>query len=249
MNQKLTLILVVLLALAAFSAGIFWTRLQTLEKKQEVETSQLTPSSQAQPLSLDNLKKYALELGLETEKFNTCLDEGGQKKNVQEDIAQGESLGVRGTPAFFVNGRFLGGAFSFLYFREIIDKELSGKGSTNLGDYSLGLQEAAKKGSFNPKPVKVEIGEDNPVKGPSSAKITLVEFSDFQCPFCLQALPTVKQILQAYPNDVRFVYEQFPLVSLHAFAQKAAEASLCAQEQGKFWEYHDKLFQSQGTGQ
>src|SRR3989338_11114828 len=82
------------------------------------------------------------------------------------------------------------------------------------------------------------------VKGSVNAKVTIIEHSDFQCPFCGRAAPTVKQVLAAYPNDVKLVYRHFPLPS-HSQAQKAAEASECAAQQGNFWEYHDKLFENQ----
>lgn len=242
-------ILVVLLAVAAFFAGAFFTKIQYLEKG-KVQPTQVTPTSApASPLSVENLKKYALELGLNTKEFNECLDKGTHQENVKDDFSYGGSLGVAGTPAFFINGRLLGGAFPFESFKEIIDKELEGKGSDKVTAYSSALQEAATRGAFKPKAVEVKIKEKDPVKGPEGAKVTIVEFSDFQCPFCARASATVKQVLETYKDQVRLVYKQFPLTSLHPFAQKAAEASLCAQDQGKFWEYHDKLFQVQGQEQ
>ncbi|KKS64312.1 MAG: hypothetical protein UY14_C0040G0007 [Parcubacteria group bacterium GW2011_GWA1_47_9] len=86
-------------------------------------------------------------------------------------------------------------------------------------------------------------GEDH-IRGNFSAPVTLVEFSDFQCPFCERIGPTVNKILNDYPDEVRLVYKNFPL-SFHQYGQQAAEASECASEQGKFWEYHDKLFANQ----
>ncbi len=83
---------------------------------------------------------------------------------------------------------------------------------------------------------------DDHVRGKATAKVTLIEYSDFQCPYCAKHEDTLKQILAKYPNDVRLVYRHFPLSSLHPFAEKAAEASECANAQGKFWEMHDKLF-------
>lgn len=80
--------------------------------------------------------------------------------------------------------------------------------------------------------------------GPADAKVTLVEFSDFQCPFCSRAADTVHKIREKYGDKVHFVFRQFPL-SFHQNAHVAAEASLAARAQGKFWEFHDKLFSDQ----
>jgi len=86
--------------------------------------------------------------------------------------------------------------------------------------------------------------DDDPSIGPANAPVTIIEFSDFQCPFCARAEPTVNQILSTYKDKVRLVYRDFPL-SFHQYAQKSAEASECSDEQGKFWEYHDLLFEKQ----
>ena len=251
MNQKnlTTPILVVLLVVAAFLVGTLWTKNQSLEKGQPAGAGTPTAGQVVSPLSVENLKKYAKDLGLDAKKFDNCLDKDTKKAQVEADTTLANSLNVRGTPGFFVNGRFLGGAFPFDLFKEIIDKELAGKGTDNIKDYSTALQDAAKEGAFNPKPVKVEVKEGDLVKGPAEAKATMVEFSDFQCPFCVRASTTVKQIMDAYGNDVRLVFKNLPLVQIHPFAQKAAEASLCAAEQGKFWEYHDQLFSVQSASQ
>jgi protein-disulfide isomerase len=84
---------------------------------------------------------------------------------------------------------------------------------------------------------------DGPAKGPAAAPIQLIEFSDFQCPYCQRANPTVDQVLSTYGDRIHFVYRHFPLPN-HPNALPAAEASQCAAEQGKFWPYHDKLFAS-----
>lgn len=81
-----------------------------------------------------------------------------------------------------------------------------------------------------------------PARGPDSAKVTVVEFSDFHCPYCKRVQPTLTQLLAKYPKDVRLVYKHMPLDQLHPQARRAAEASWCAQQQGKFWEYHDVLY-------
>ncbi len=81
-----------------------------------------------------------------------------------------------------------------------------------------------------------------PSRGPENAKVTVVEFSDFHCPFCKRVQPTLVQLMAKYPKDVRLVYKHMPLDQLHPQARRAAEASWCAQQQGKFWEYHDVLY-------
>lgn len=93
----------------------------------------------------------------------------------------------------------------------------------------------------NPQTV---IGE-SPTTGSTQSKILLVEFSDFQCPYCAEAHKTLKELLAKYPDKVRLVYKNLPLISIHAEALPAATAAWAAYQQGKFWEYHDALFTNQ----
>lgn len=85
-----------------------------------------------------------------------------------------------------------------------------------------------------------------PMKGNPNAKVTIVEFSDFECPYCSKAIPKVEEILAAYPNDVKFYFLHYPL-SFHKSAMPAASASYCAHQQQKFWPMHDKLFGNQAS--
>jgi protein-disulfide isomerase len=120
----------------------------------------------------------------------------------------------------------------------------SGSGSGNGGG-----------GSPTPTPtgaaIKISLDDDSPFLGDSDAKISVIEFSDFQCPFCARAATgTVSELKNSdlfKDGEINFVFRHFPLSSIHPYAQKSAEASECANRQGKFWEYHDALFLNQNA--
>ncbi len=97
-----------------------------------------------------------------------------------------------------------------------------------------------------PKLPKVDliVNDDDPTIGPKNAPITIVEFADYQCPFCQKALPTVKEVLAKYKDKVRFVFKNYPLTQIHPQAVSAAVAAECAKEQNKFWEMHEQLFEN-----
>lgn len=94
---------------------------------------------------------------------------------------------------------------------------------------------------LDPPRVTVTVNDEDPSMGPLTAPITIVEYSDFQCPFCARAVPTLKQVVETFGDQVRLVYKDFPLPS-HPLAPKAAEAAHCAGDQGKYWEMHDLMF-------
>jgi len=96
------------------------------------------------------------------------------------------------------------------------------------------------------EPLRLEVASEGfPSMGPADAPVTIVEFSDFQCPYCSRVLPTLEKVNEEYGDKVRIVFRQFPLLNIHPQAQKAAEASLCAFDQEKFWEMHDAMFADQ----
>ncbi|HUA17448.1 MAG TPA: thioredoxin domain-containing protein [Bryobacteraceae bacterium] len=113
------------------------------------------------------------------------------------------------------------------------------------------LLEISKLMDASPKAHRPKMLEDpvsipvagSPVRGPADARITLIEFSDFECPYCSAAVKEVDAVMAAYPKDIRLIYKQFPLET-HPHAQMAAEASLAANEQGKFWEMYEILFKN-----
>lgn len=175
------------------------------------------------------LKDAAKKISLDTNKFNSCLDSGEKAKLVQNDLDDGTKVGVNGTPAFFINGRLLSGAVPFEQFKAIIDEEISGAAPASVIRANVGVG-------------------DLPIMGNANAKLTLVEFSDYQCPFCGRHFTqTEGQLKKDYidTGKVKFYYRDFPLSQIHPGAQKAAEAARCAGDQGKYWEYHDLVFQNQ----
>lgn len=240
---KPQMVLVGLLMVASFLLGSLYTKVQYLEKG-GAPTAGGAVKSKYKSFD-DAMGALAKEVKLDAKKLVACMNSGEKKSAVDADTAAGTTLGINGTPGFFINGRLLGGAFPYESFKEVIDKELAGTATDVMTDYSQALQDAGKQGAFDPKPRVVTFAETDSSRGPKDAKITIVEFSDFQCPYCSRAFPTIEQVMKDYNGKVRLVFKHFPLISIHPHAQKAAEAAECAKAQGKFWEFHDKLFTAQ----
>jgi protein-disulfide isomerase len=230
---------------AAHQQGKFWQMHEILFKHQ-------------QALSAADLEKYAQEIGLNVTKFKAALADKKTAERVEADAAMGNKIGARGTPAFFINGHFLSGAQPFERFKSVIDEELKKaeamvKKGTPKGKIYAALMKDAKTevgggapaGGQAPSgpPKKVDVG-NAPVRGPKNAPITVVLFSDFQCPFCSRVEPVLVELEKAYPHKVRVAWKNFPL-AFHSNAKPAAEAALAAKEQGKFWEMHEILFKNQ----
>lgn len=94
------------------------------------------------------------------------------------------------------------------------------------------------------EPPRIDVAADGPGIGPENAPVTIIEFSDYQCPFCKRAEPTLQQVVARYPDKVRIVYRHFPLDSIHPLARPAAEAAACAGDQDKFWEFHALIWEA-----
>lgn len=111
-------------------------------------------------------------------------------------------------------------------------------------DEFFGALEEKYKVDISLEPLREEVAATGASKGPANAPVTIVEFSEFECPFCSRVNPTLDQVREKYGDKVRIVFRHFPL-PFHQNAQKASEASLCAADQGKFWELHDAMFANQ----
>jgi protein-disulfide isomerase len=202
-----------------------------------------------------DLEKSAQELGLDVARFKKDMADPATDKLIASDQALASSVGADGTPAFRINGREISGAQPFDAFKTIIDEEIKKademlkKGVPasqlyeKLTEANVAAAPPAAAAPAAPAKQDVQVGAA-PVKGPKSAPVTVVLYSDFQCPFCSRAVPVVKQIEDTYKGKVRIAFKHLPL-PFHDKAELAAEASMAANEQGKFWEYHDKLFANQ----
>ena len=196
----------------------------------------------------ETFKQYAADLGLDTAAFNTCLDSGQFSAKINKTLAEGAQRGVTGTPAFFINTWFVSGAQPFEVFQQTISKAQSGQlPAPTATPLPAGIDPFAADPA---RPGLTYSGYHH--RGDPNAPILIIEFSDFQCPYCLQHFQQAEpQIDKEWIDSgkARLVFVHFPL-SIHPQAPKAAEASECAADQGKFWEMHDALFanQSQWSG-
>ena len=131
---------------------------------------------------------------------------------------------------------------SLLHVKRILERGKRSKARTDLVE---SLKEKYGLESYL-APLRIEVESDGyPAIGPADAKVTIVEFSDFECPYCSRLAETTKKVAEAYSDDLRLVFRNFPLHRIHRNAQKASEAALCAGDQDKFWEMHDAMFADQ----
>lgn len=241
--EKAAPLLAILVVGMAFAMGVMWTKLSNGNTATGGSGAPAAANSKYKNLT-KAFEDYAKQIKVDPKKVATCMSSGSKKDQVNKDLEEGTANGVTGTPGFFVNGKFLGGAFPLNLFKEIIDKELAGTGSTDATKYSAELAKAAEGGYFKATPIQITAGKAQ-TKGPADAKITLVEYSDYQCPFCSRAKPTVEQLMKDYDGKIRLVFKEYPLTQIHPNAFGASEFALCAGDQGKYWEAHDLLFEKQ----
>ena len=205
-------------ALAAGAQGKFW------------EMHDLLFANQTR-LARADLAAYAKQLGLNMAAFEQALDAHIYRPIIERDLAEAKGLGVTTTPTFFVNGRRLVGPQGYASLGAVIETVLAGIPKSQRVQDEIAASGPAQQ---------IDL-EHAPTRGPATAPVSLVEFSDFECPYCAEAAPIVKQLLAAYPAEVRFAFKHYPL-PMHKESPLAHEAALAAGEQGKFWEMHDALF-------
>ncbi|MFU8803156.1 MAG: DsbA family protein [Bradymonadaceae bacterium] len=207
--------------------------------------------------------KLAGELNLDIEQFKKDLADPAVTAKVDKDQKLGESLGVKGTPHFFVNGERVSGAQPLPKFEEIVKrqldeaKELLAAGTSRSGLYAAMVDknfaaEPAAPAAAERAPAPAQEVHMVPVRDTDATKggekgdylVTIHEYSSFQCPFCARGAETMRAIHKKYPEQVRVVFKHFPL-SFQQHSEPAARAAVAAQEQGKFWEMYDLLYENQ----
>jgi protein-disulfide isomerase len=217
-------------------------------------------------LSEDSYAKWAQEAGVKEKDipaYKAGLSSHKWADKVDKDLSDGKAAGVQGTPSFFVNGVFINGAQPFDAFKKTIDQELQ-KAQAKIAagtSKSRIYVEMTKENKKNaPQAAKDEEGDKedtkavfkvpvgaSPILGSPNALVTIIEFSDFQCPFCSRVEPTLKHVREKYGDKVRLVWKNEPL-PFHPRAEPAAEVALAVRaEKGDkgFWAIHDKLFENQ----
>jgi len=248
--EKLVPILLVASIGLAFVVGVLWQKVSSLEggstrvsgTSGNTNTQPQAGGNEAQaPSNLDNLEAVVGSIQINTDKFKSCSESGKYKDRVESDYQAGIAAGVSGTPGnFIVNDKgetwFVPGAYPFDQVKIVVDIARGGDGTLPQGVEKLSSDRASKL---------TAISEKDHVRGNRSAKIKLVEYSDFECPFCQRFHLTAKQVLDEYGNDVAWVYRHFPLDQLHPKARPTAEASECVYELGgdeAFWKFTDEVF-------
>jgi protein-disulfide isomerase len=247
-------------SMAAARQGHFWQMHDLLFQNQRL-------------LARADLVGYAKRLGLDSARFSRDLDDGQLAEFVDRSRNIATAVGATGTPAFFVNGKILKGAQPFEVFKQVIDEEIAAADAAGrhgvawmrsrtrqhnatlaayLWDGKVPPPRPAAASPPKRRPVdktvyKVRVDpQRDAILGSPLALVTVVVFSDFQCPFCKRLEPVLKKLTTQYGRHLRLVFKHNPLI-FHRDAQTAAHASLCAKEQGKFWEMHDQLFAHQSA--
>ena len=195
----------------------------------------------------DAVLGYAALIELDVALFDQCLADAAPYEAIGARLQSGIDLGVRATPTFFVNDKLISGAQPASVFTEVIAAELTGS-PDSIDDYSPAIRQLAES-----DPPSFAIVAERPdltgtfIEGNPDAAVVIVEFSDFQCPFCqrsyYEALPDIRALVG---NDVALAFSHFPLTQIHPNAAGAHVAAECAGAQGRFWEMHDLLFERQG---
>jgi protein-disulfide isomerase len=191
--------------------------------------------------------ELATDLGLDGSTYETCLADGRHDAAIEASLEEARSLGVGGTPFFFVDGYPLNGARPYEHFEIVTGLAEDGQLAEAFAPPPQQQQPQQQQPQQPAGPQDVPIGDAYSIGDPD-APITIVEYTDYQCPFCSRHFSeTMPQLVQDYVDTgtVRYVFKDFPLKNIHPQAAEAAEAARCALDQGAYLEMHDLLFARQ----
>ena len=199
----------------------------------------------------------AKELGLDMIRFRADLDTKRYRAQITRDEQDAAKLGVTGTPAFFINGRPIHGNQPLKIFVDTVEEELArARGTTGgydalvaSGRPAADIDGGTEHPEFQLDPnttYRMGLGLPGHQLGPDAALVTIVVWSDFQCPFCARSAPVLAKLREKFGADVRVVFRHLAMTA-HRKAGLAAEAAIAAAEQGKFWPFHDRIFAQFGS--
>jgi protein-disulfide isomerase len=177
--------------------------------------------------SRNDLIGYAKQLNLDVTAFTAALTDRRFKPIVDQDLIESRGFGVEATPTFFINGRRYVGAPTLAELKAVVDEAIAPPGESAAETRVEHINDAGA-----------------PAQGAAESQVTIVEFSDLQCPFCAQAVPVMQQVMAAYRGKIKWVFKNFPL-GIHPDAMLAHQAALAAAEQDRFWPMHDALMANQ----
>jgi protein-disulfide isomerase len=217
--------------------------------------------SDQRALGPEAFSRYAREIGLDVRRFEQAVSARRGEARIQEDQKLATQVGANGTPTMFFNCRQVVGAQPLERLRAVAEEELKRADQVLAGQRAgPGTYERVCKANVSSAPAAapspaagparpvqtgaIDVRPDDPTRGSARAPVTVVLFSDFQCPFCARVSPTLDEVQRAYGDKVRIVWKHQPL-PFHPNALPAAEAAEAAREQGKFWQMHDRIFASQ----
>ncbi|MFH1959629.1 MAG: thioredoxin domain-containing protein [Patescibacteria group bacterium] len=237
--------LVILFFVGGFFAGALWTENQAVKAggsptKEVADANQQEVVKEENKLSKTNLQNYAYATNknFDRNKFDKCLDNSQFAEKIKNQSAQGSAAGITGTPGtiIVVDGQpkeIISGALPIAQIKTVVDRYLTGN-----SEVDPKAAAALKASGFAP------ISEDDHLQGNKEAKIVLVEYSDFECPYCSGFHNTMNQVIKEYGDQIAWVYRHYPL-GFHPNAQLAAQAAECVAEVGgneAFWRFADQAF-------
>ncbi|MFY0535490.1 DsbA family protein [Nannocystis pusilla] len=229
-----------LMARSALEQGKFWSFYDRIFGQKGLDLERLQDAARAAELDLSKIQE-----DLEALRWGTA---------VQRDLRQGRRLGVTGTPAYFINGRHINGAKPLELLRSVVREELElaakwreqGVAPDKIYAHAIAdgyreVQVRRPRPGLKPDVIYPVPVDDSPQRGPATAPVTIVEFADFECGFCVRGHDTLEKLRRRYGDKIRVVFKHYPL-PFHSHAFLAARAAMAAHAEGKFWEFHDRLY-------